>query len=82
VCAEAAIPDSCRAERGWAALKLLGPFSFDEIGVLASVTQPLARERVSVFVVSTFDTDYVLVRHESLARALAALEAAGHRRVE
>ena len=79
VAPESVTPDDVRAERGWRALKLEGPFDFALTGVLASVLQPLADARVSIFAISTFDTDYVLVRFESLNYAISALRAAGHR---
>lgn len=59
-------------------LKLAGPFEFSVVGVLHSVTSPLAAAGVSLFAVSTFDTDYVLVHEASLSAAVAALRDAGH----
>ena len=82
VCPETAFPEGSRAETGWALLALAGPFPFELVGVLASVLGPLARAGVSIFAMSTFDTDYVLVKSEKLADAVAALAAAGHERVE
>jgi hypothetical protein len=79
---EAAVPAGTLAEGGWAVLKLQGPFPFTAIGVLASIAGPLAAARIGIFVVSTFDTDYVLVKHASLAAAISALESAGHVRIE
>ncbi len=76
VCADLEVPEGVRAERGWAMLKLAGPFPFTATGVLSSVLAPLARAGVSVFAVSTFDTDYVLVKRHDLARAVDALEEA------
>lgn len=69
-------------ERGWSLLKLQGPFSLDAIGVLASVTKPLAEAGISVFSISTFDTDYLLVKRIHAKQAIAALTLAGHRLVE
>ena len=78
VCPEEVVPDEARSEGGWRALKLEGPFEFSEVGVLASVAAPLAEARVGIFVVSTFDTDYVLVKEEQLQPAVAALRGRGH----
>ena len=78
VCPEGAVPDDARCEKGWRALKLEGPFEFSEVGVLASVAGPLAAARVSVFAVSTFETDYVLVKEDRVEPAVAALREQGH----
>jgi uncharacterized protein len=83
VCAESLVPQNdagVAVERGWVALKLEGPFPFAMTGVLASFVQPLAEAEIPIFAVSTFDTDYVLVKSENLEPALRALGAAGHRR--
>ncbi len=79
VCAEGAVPDGTRCERGWRAFQVEGPLDFGLTGVLASVLVPLAEAEVSIFAVSTFDTDYVMVRAECVERAMTALAAAGHR---
>jgi uncharacterized protein len=81
VCSEDRIPDSALIERGWVALMLEGPFPFSMTGVLASFVQPLAEVEVPIFAISTFDTDYVLIKRENLEQALTALSAAGHREV-
>jgi hypothetical protein len=78
VCEEHRVPESVRAERGWVGLKLEGPFPFSMTGVLASFLQPLAEAKIPVFAISTFDTDYVLVKREDLERAKKTLAAAGH----
>ncbi len=78
VCAEEEVPEGVRSEGGWRALMLEGPFEFSEVGVLASVAAPLAEAGVGVFAVSTFDTDYVLVKEEKLESAVAALRGRGH----
>jgi uncharacterized protein len=67
-----------KVEAGWMALKLEGPFPFSMTGVLASFVQPLAEAQIPIFAISTFDTDYVLVKEEDLQRALTALHAVGH----
>ena len=78
VCPEEAVPADARSEGGWRVLRLEGPFEFSEVGVLASVVGPLAEAGVSVFAVSTYDTDYVLVKAEQLEAAVSALRSRGH----
>ena len=78
VCAESRVPAGVRVERDWVALKLDGPFPFAMTGVLTSFLQPLAEAGVPIFVVSTFDTDYVLMKRDKLEAAIKALDAAGH----
>jgi hypothetical protein len=68
-----------RAEHGWQALAVAGPLAFSLTGVLDSVAAPLARAGISLFAVSTYDTDYVLVKVETVEAAVRALRAAGHR---
>lgn len=77
VCAERYAPPEARAERGWRALQVQGRLDFALVGVLASIAVPLARADVSLFALSTFDTDYVLVKENSLERAVAALTQQG-----
>lgn len=67
-----------RSEGGWAALKVEGPLDFALTGVLAGLSGALAAAGVSVFAISTFDTDYLLVRVERLPDAVRALREAGH----
>ena len=78
VCAEARVPAEVRAERGWRALEVEGPLDFQELGVMHGLTGPLAGAGVSVLAVSTYDTDVLVVRQETLARAVEALRAAGY----
>lgn len=72
------IPDGVRAEGPWAALAVRGPLDFALTGILASLAAPLADAGVSIFALSTFDTDLLLVRDGDVERAGAALTAAGH----
>ncbi len=81
VCEEHRVPDGIRAERDWVALRLQGPFPFAMTGVLSSFLHPLAEAGISIFAVSTFDTDYVLVKREKLESAIAALDAVGNHRL-
>ena len=73
-----AVPSDARAERGWRALRIAGTIDFGLTGVLASVLTPLGKAAISIFAVSTFDTDYILVREPALDAAIDALRAAGH----
>jgi hypothetical protein len=79
VCLETDAPKQARCEAGWRCLKLHGPFAFSATGVLASLAEPLARAGVGIFVISTFDTDYLLVKDQDLDMSVAALTEAGHR---
>jgi hypothetical protein len=78
VCPADRVPDDVRAERGWRVLEVEGPLPFELTGVLASIAGPLAKAGVNLFVVSTFDTDYVLVPGGLLDRAVEVLTCAGH----
>ena len=78
VCAEARVPPEVRAERGWRALEVQGPLDFQELGVMHGLTGPLAGAGVSVLAVSTYDTDVLVVREETLGRAVEALRTAGY----
>lgn len=75
---QANVPHELNASVGWRMLKVHGPFAFDEIGVVASLANPLARVGVGIFVLSTFDTDYLLVQQEETPAAVETLEHAGH----
>jgi len=78
ICLTNQVPSGLTAEAGWRALKVHGPFALSEIGVLAALAAPLAHAKVSLFAISTFDTDYLLVSDKKLDAATAALRAAGH----
>jgi uncharacterized protein len=80
VCEDGAVPRNAdvAAARGWRALMLQGPFALTETGIAAEFTSVLAHARVSVFVISTYETDFLLVPEKSLGVAIAALEQAGH----
>ncbi len=78
VCLEEGVPDGVRCERGWRCLRVAGALDFALVGVLASLLGPLADAGVSAFAVSTFDTDYLLVKDGDYGRAVDALRRAGH----
>jgi hypothetical protein len=78
VCAADSVPEEHQPKSPWVCFKVEGPFSFSEVGILASVINPLAEKRVPIFAISTFDTDYVLVGEEHAGIASQALRDAGH----
>ena len=78
VCAAECVPAEVRCERGWRCLRVADVLDFSMVGVLSSLTASLAESGVSVFAVSTFDTDYLLVKEVDFDRACAALRVHGH----
>ncbi len=78
VCPAEPIPAEIQADRGWRCFKLQGPFPFSLTGILNSITVPLAEGGIGIFAISTYDTDYVLVKEEHLQQALSILSKAGH----
>jgi len=78
VCPQTSVPSDVTCERGFRGLKVRGPLAFSETGILESLAQPLAVAGVSIFAISTFDTDYVFLPETDLDRGLAALADAGH----
>ena len=78
VCEDARVPVSAHAERDRRLLQIEGTLAFVLTGVLASIAEPLANAEISIFAVSTYDTDYLLVSDKDLHRAAQVLDAAGH----
>lgn len=78
VCEDALVPEAVHAERDRRLLQIEGTLAFTLTGVLASIAEPLAKAEVSIFAVSTYDTDYLLVSDKDLHRATQVLDAAGH----
>jgi hypothetical protein len=78
VCPESVAPEATKAVRGWRVFQVEGVLDFALTGILASLAQPLAEAGVSLFALSTYDTDYVLVQEKDLDRAIEALTGAGH----
>ncbi|MEM7231009.1 MAG: ACT domain-containing protein [Planctomycetota bacterium] len=79
ICDEELAGESWNAERGWTALRVEGTLEFSEVGVLSSLAAPLAEAEVSIFVISSFDTDYLLVPQRQFDLAVKVLENAEHR---
>jgi hypothetical protein len=78
VCDEAVAPADAEVSRGWRCLRVEGPLDLGMVGVLAALAGALASAGVSVFALSTFDTDHLLVRDAQLEQAIASLRSAGH----
>lgn len=78
VCREASVPAGAHADRGWQCLRAEGPFPLNVVGVAAEFTSILAKANVSVFVVATYETDYILVKGDRMEAAADALRSGGH----
>ena len=78
VCCQGDVPSHVQAERDWCCLRIAGQLDFSLVGVIAQITELLARADISVFVSSTYDTDYFLVRQQDLERTMETLKHAGH----
>lgn len=74
VCPEARVPAEAKAERGWRGFKVEGPLDFALTGILARLAAPLAEAGISIFAISTYDTDYLLVRTGDLEAATSVLQ--------
>lgn len=72
------VPPGAKTETGWRCLRVEGPLAFEMTGVLAGLSVPLARAKVPIFVVSTYDTDYLMVKAADLNRACNTLRNEGH----
>ena len=78
VCPQNQVPPGVQKQDGWKVLQVEGPLDFSLTGVLASLTEPLAKEGISVFAISTYETDYLLVKEEQLEGAIQALREEGY----
>lgn len=78
LCEEKFVPQQIKQEPGWRCIKVNGPLDFGLTGILSSLAGALAKAGISIFAVSTYDTDYLLVKQENLELAVGALKDAGH----
>jgi len=78
VCEEARVPAEVHAERARRLMQVAGTLAFSLTGILAAIAVPLAEAQISIFGVSTYDTDYVLVKDPDMQHAISVLETAGH----
>ena len=73
VCKSKEVPVGVKAERNWRLIKVEGALDFSLSGILASLTVPLAKAKISIFAISTFNSDYLLVQDKSFSKAITAL---------
>ena len=78
VCADDLVPESCQSERAYQAIRVAGTLDFSATGILNALSEPLAKARIPIFVISTFDTDYILVKQYDVTQACDVLQQAGH----
>jgi len=78
VCPLTSIGEDVKCEKAWKAIKIIGPLEFGLTGILSSLTVPLAESGISIFAISTFDTDYILVKENHLADAIRVLQLNQH----
>ena len=79
VCSEVIEVQSLQSSKGWKCIKVAGPLDFNLTGILAGISDILAKENISIFAISTFDTDYILVRTQDLSSARTTLGQAGYK---
>lgn len=77
VCSQDRVPEGVKCENDFRCVKILGPLDFSLIGILSSVSNILANANISIFVISTFDTDYVLIKQKDIGKAIKALNKNG-----
>jgi len=78
ICPTELAPGNTKKEPGWIALELVGPFEFALTGILIQVAGPLAAVGIAIYALSTFNTDYVLIKADKREMAIEALQKAGH----
>ncbi len=78
ICPDFMAPNNVQQETGWKCMKVVGEMGLKEVGVLASITGPLAEAKIPMLAVSTFNTDYIFVMEENLVHAVQALQKVGH----
>ena len=78
VCLESRVPEEVLSDRGWISLKFIGPFAFDEYGIVASVVAPISAAAIGVFLVSTYDGDHLLVKAKDYMKVKQILTDIGH----
>lgn len=78
VCEEDKVPQQCTSEYGWKAFFIEGVLDFSLVGILADIANVLAAEKISIYAMSTYDTDYIFVKEDKLSSAISALKKQGY----
>jgi len=78
VCPQNLVPAGVEATKGWKSLKIEAKLDFEMVGIVSSITSSMAEAGISIFAVSTFNTDYFFIKEEDLGSGVAALRKAGH----
>lgn len=78
VCDETRVPQNVTAQRGWACFRSIGPFAFDEAGIVASLVSPISAQDIGVFVLCTFDGEHILCPAAKFVAVQDILIAQGH----
>ena len=83
VCLEDFVPEEVEiVEKAWRILKIVGPLDFSLIGILAKISELMADYQISVFAISTYNTDYTLVKQDKVDQAIKALKESGYNIIE
>jgi uncharacterized protein len=78
ICREIIAPSGCTKSAGWRILQVMGPLAFNQIGIMAGLTDVLAKQKISILALSTYDTDYLLIQDNQLQMGLTVLRVAGY----
>lgn len=82
VCDEKCVPEDVQSEVGWKSIMVQGPLDFSLIGILADLSSVLAKAEISIFALSTYNTDYILLKRDQLDEAVRTLKQAGYEILE
>lgn len=73
VCLEESISEKIKCEKSWRILKVEGPLDFSLVGILSKISGLMAKNDISIFAISTYDTDYILIKDENIKKAIEVL---------
>ena len=78
VCEQRSVPEQIENNRNWRMLQVIGQLDFSLVGILAKIASPLAAAKISIFSISTFNTDYILIQQDQLDKAIKVLTRKGY----